>query len=222
MVPCVTWSLLELARRPDLAERLATSVSRYNPSSGAIYNVHDVTNTPSMKSLLMETVRLRTAPIEVLLKHKGVALDDNWKVRKDIPVIAFVHQVALDSQESRKLLSNMAKKPLEEYWPERYLEQSKSLKPESNSAETPHGVVGFDMQNSSLGRGRLPLLGHEYFPAAHAATMAIFLNDFELQLCDPELFDAVLPPARELAFGILKPLDKVEARIRKRTTSNTK
>jgi hypothetical protein len=116
----------------------------------------------------------------------------------------------------------MAKKPLEEYWPERYLEQSKSRKPESSFAEALHGVVGFDMQDPYFDRGRSPLLGHEYFPAAHAATMAIFLNDFELQLCDPELFDAVLPPARELAFGILKPLDKVEARIRKRTTSNTK
>jgi hypothetical protein len=115
---------------------------------------------------------LRTAPMEVHIKHKGLTLDDNWRVPKDVPIITFLHDL--------------------------------------------------DSEHSDVGRGQTPLLGIDYFPATHAATMAIFLNEFEFQLCDPDLFDAVLPPAREIAFGILKPLDKVEFRIRKRTTSDTR
>ncbi|KAF1918443.1 putative cytochrome-like protein P450 [Ampelomyces quisqualis] len=222
LVPCVTWSLLELARRPEFAKRLTISVSRYSPSSGATYNINDITNMPFMESLLAETVRLRTAPIEVYITHKGLVLDDNWRVLKEVPIVTLLHDLALHSQESTNLQSKTVGKPLEEFWPERFSQKSKSNKLESNSEGGLRDVAGLDRQDSNFDRGQPPLLGREYLPAAHAATMAIFLNEFELQLCDPELFDAALPPPRELAFGILKPVDKVEVRIRKRNTSSTK
>jgi hypothetical protein len=39
-----------------------------------------------------------------------------------------------------------------------------------------------------------------------------------VQLCDEDQLDAALPPVNELAFGTVKPLEKIAVRIRKRRT----
>jgi hypothetical protein len=61
------------------------------------------------------------------------------------------------------------------------------------------------------------VLGPAYAKAIHAATLAVLLNDFEVQLCDTELFDQDLPPPRSVAFGVIKPMGEVAVRIRKRS-----
>lgn len=59
-------------------------------------------------------------------------------------------------------------------------------------------------------------LGREYIKAVQAATLAVFLTEFEMQLCDPEALDATIPLVDESAYGAVEPLEKVAVRIRKR------
>ena len=59
-------------------------------------------------------------------------------------------------------------------------------------------------------------LGREYADAIQAATLAVFLTEFELELSDPEVIDAAVPAAREVAYGQVKPLERIAVRIKKR------
>jgi hypothetical protein len=58
--------------------------------------------------------------------------------------------------------------------------------------------------------------GSEFAMAMQTATLAVVLNEFEVQLCEPERVEAVIPPVRERSYGAVKPLDKIEVRVRKR------
>jgi hypothetical protein len=149
-------------------------------------------------------------------------LDDHWVIPRDTSIIALSHDLALSAEAWAKARSRTVERPLEEFWPERYLLHkragSKSVLHSAQSGVS-FSLVGLEPLNMGLGFGGQPILGSEHARAIHAATLAVLLNEFEIQLCDAELFDAVLPPARELAFGMLKPLDKVDVRIKKRVTS---
>ena len=40
--------------------------------------------------------------------------------------------------------------------------------------------------------------------------------EFELELCDPEATDEAMPPLGEMAYGAVKPVEKIAVRLRKR------
>jgi hypothetical protein len=219
IIPCVIWSLLEVIRRPQLAESMTANISRYSPSRDASYNVEDLTKLPPMRSLLAETIRLRTGAIHVQINRQSLVLDDHWVVPSDTSIIAFSHDLALNTEAWSKARPRTVETPLEEFWPERYLLHKRAgYRSASHSAQSgvSFSLDGLEPLNMGLGLGSQPILGSDHAKAIHATTLAVLLNEFEMQLCDAELFDAVLPPAREVAFGILKPLDKVAVRIKKR------
>ena len=222
MVPCVFWTLVELHRRPQFVKALVASIDRYSPSQGATYNIHDITNLPLVDSIFAETVRLRMASIAVHTQGKTLQLDDHWIVPKDTPIVVFSHDISLNSEAWANARSRTVEKPLEEYWAERFLvsgrtESKASQRGQRNDAS----ALSFDMEgleslNINIGNGQQPVLGHDYMRAVHAASLAVLVNEFEVQLCDPEIFDVVVPPVREMAYGILKPVEKIAVRIRKR------
>jgi cytochrome P450 len=220
IIPCVTWSVLEIARRRQLAEQLTASISRHSLSKSATYNIRDITELGLMKSLLAETVRLRTAAIEVHKSQQDLRLSNEWTVPKDNPIITLWHDVALNTKAWGKARSRTIEQPLENFWPERFLlydHKGSRSAPTTSQSSSSFSMDGLESLHIRAGSGHQPLLGSEYASMMHAATLAILLNEFEVQLCEDEYFDAVLPPARELSFGMLQPLDKVALRIRKQT-----
>nr|GFD58091.1 hypothetical protein [Tanacetum cinerariifolium] len=58
--------------------------------------------------------------------------------------------------------------------------------------------------------------GSRFISALQVATLAVLFAEFDIQLCDTDEVDAVLPAVGEFAFGTVKPLDKIAVRIRKR------
>jgi hypothetical protein len=225
MVPCIIWSLLEVTRGPQFANELITGLSSYSPSHDATYNVQDIAGMPLMESLLAETVRLRTAAIEVLNSKTSFALDEHWTVPADTCIVAMSHELALCTNAWGNARAQTIVRPLEEFWPERFLVQGNSdpgletKVQRSNVRKLSFSMEGLNSLNITMGCGQRPMLGREHLKQIHAATMAVLFNEFEIQLCDPELFDVALPPVREAAFGMLRPLEKIAIRIRKRSTS---
>ena len=225
IVPCLVWSLLEVVRRPELADKLVAEISRYRPSHDATYNVQDIAGLSLIESILAETVRIRTATIEVLNNSRELVLDDHWTVPTNSRIITFSHNVALDTSAWADARSQTVEKPLEEYWPERFLLQEKSASRYGTKGQGRNiGATSFSMEDLesvsiALGGAQSPVLGRGYTRAVHAATMAVLFSEFDMQLCDTEYFDAAISAGRETAFGMLRPLDKVAIRIRKRGTN---
>jgi len=223
MVPCIIWSLLEVARAPEFADEFTTGLSHYSPSHGATYNIQDLVGMPLMESLLAETMRLRIAAIEGFHTQKTLALDEHWTVPADTHIIAVSHDMALNTKAWESVRARTVEKPLASFWPKRFLVgEHSSSKPGTkgrSAGVNTFSMAGLEPLNMTLGSGQPPILGRDYLRTIHAMTIAVLFNEFEIQLCDHELFDAVLPPAHETAFGVLRPLEKVAIRIKKRTAS---
>jgi hypothetical protein len=221
----MTWSLLEVTKRPQFANELTLGLSHYSPSQGATYNIQEIVGMPLMESLLAETIRLRTAAIEALNSQTSLTLDEHWTVPADTRIVAMSHDMALHTNAWANARARTVKRPLEIFWPERFLvEDHSSVGLDTKGHRCNIGEITFSMEgleplNITLGSGRPPILGRELTRAIHATTMAVLLNEFEIQLCDAELFDAVLPQMQEAAFGMLRPIDKIAIRIRKRSAS---
>jgi hypothetical protein len=184
-------------------------------SKNATYNIREITDLGIMRSLLAETVRLRTAPIGIHKNDQDLRLSNEWAAPKDKPIVTLWHDVALNTKAWKGARSRTIEKPLEDFWPERFLLQSQKGSRSASSSSQSFSMDGLESLNISTSKDHQALLGKEYASMMHAATLAVLLNEFEIQLCEDEYFDAVLPPARELSFGMLKPLDKVALRIKK-------
>ncbi|KAH7068193.1 cytochrome P450 [Paraphoma chrysanthemicola] len=223
LVSCTLWTMLEIMRREQLAKQLATSVTRYSPSQGATWNIYDLTNIPIMDSLLAESFRLRTAMVVAHIDHQNLQLDEHWTVPRDTPAILLSQDVALNTKAWAEIRPQTVEKSLDLYWAERYLVPNRAASKASQRGQRNDvGGTAFSMEgleHLNVGFSQQYLLGHDYFRTMHAATLAILFNEFELQLCDPELFDELLPPGRAVAFGTLKPMEQIEVRIRKRKST---
>ncbi|KAH7380301.1 cytochrome P450 [Phaeosphaeria sp. MPI-PUGE-AT-0046c] len=219
LVPCIIWSILEISHRPKVAKQLTADVSRYSPSRGATYNVREIINLRLMRSIQDETHRLRTATLFAHIETQDLVLDKTWTAPGGVPILAFTQSVALNTGTWREAQPHVLKRPLHEFWPERFLMRERvNVKSSSGvvASEASSNVGSIEPMDIKLLDGCQRVLGKAYANAMYAATLAVLSNDFELQICDAELFEQSLPPPGTMAFGILKPLGEVALRIRKR------
>jgi len=175
-----------------------------------------------MDSLLTETTRLRLASLTVRTTSDHLEIGDQWTVPKDTYILIFSHDTALNTEAWAKARPHSVDKPLEQYWAERFIILDRSSSKASQRGQRNDiGSISFNLEgleslNMNVGDFQQYLLGRAYVKAVHAATLAVVLHEFELQFCEPDLFDAVAPPVHEKAFGMLKPLGEIAVRIRKR------
>jgi hypothetical protein len=220
-VTAVIWSLVEVLRRPHLAKGLISNVERYSPSHGAAYNIQAIVDSPLIESLLAETSRLRTASIMVHTNDKSLEIDNDWTAPSNTRILIFPHDLSLNTAAWATARPRTIEKPLEEYWAERFLVTDGSRsKASQRGLRNDSGALSFSMDgleslNLNISRSVTPFLGHEYARSTRAMTLAVLLHKFELQLCDSDLFDAAVPPVRDMAFGTIRPLEKIALRLRK-------
>jgi hypothetical protein len=224
-VSAVIWSLVEVLRRPQLAKGLISNVDRYSPSHGAAYNMQAIVDSPLIDSLLAETSRLHTASIIVHTTNKSLEIDNDWTAPRNTRIMIFPHDLSLNTAAWAKARPRTIERPLEEYWAERFLvaEGSRSKASQrglrNNSGALSFSIDGLESLNLNIAPSVTPFLGTDYAHSTQAMTLAVLLHKFELQLCDPDLFDAAVPPVRDMAFGTIRPLEKIALRIRKRSGS---
>ncbi|KAI4704384.1 hypothetical protein J4E81_001450 [Alternaria sp. BMP 2799] len=149
-----------------------------------------------------------------------------WTLPRNCTGISFSRDLALNTKVWAKARPRTVEKPLEEFWAERFLtpEKDTSKAHGQRKSRSSMNEARFDTQDLEL---LVPAIGDEmafdpashYFRAMQAATMAVLVNEFEIQLCDPDLIDAAMPELRESAFGLVQPKEKIAVRIRKRKAS---
>jgi cytochrome P450 len=220
LVSSTCWTLLEVLRAPALAEQLSAATARHCPPSSSTYSIPDLVKIPLLASLHTEVKRLRTSTAAVRKNDSSeTKLDSHWTLPRGTPALYFSHDISLDTDRWAKARPRAVDKPLEEFWAERFLvpdgkaSRSKRL---NGTTSGSFSVEGLETLTAVFDDGASTCAGSEFAMAMQTATLAVVLNEFEVQLCEPERAKAVIPPVRERSYGAVKPLDKIEVRVRKR------
>lgn len=218
--------MIELLRKPYLAGHVTNIVSEHKPTKAAACDVNRILARPLFQSLQAEVSRLRIAQYMICTNPTAkVAVDSEWTLSKDSNAISFSQDYALNTKLWAKARPHTVEKPLEEFWAERFLVLDKDTSNAQGQRKSRGSMneARFDVQNLEL---LVPAvddkqafgLASDYIRSMQAATLAVLLSEFEMQLCDPDLIDAAMPELRESAFGQVRPKEKIAVRIRKRRT----
>jgi hypothetical protein len=224
MIPSAIWTIVEILRKTDLAEHLTTIISERRSTTTAVYDINGVAALPLIKSLQAEISRLRIAQYMTCTNETTeVAIDSEWTLPKRCNAISFSHDIAMNTKAWANARPRTVEKPLEEFWAERFLvlsQPSSKMQAQRKSGDRVESGA-FDARNLELlapafaDKQTFGLAG-DYARGMQAATLAVLLSEFEVQLCDPDVIDAAMPELRESAFGQIRPQEKIAVRIRKR------
>lgn len=218
-MPSTFWYIFETLRNPTLSKYLASEIKPLcDPVSGK-YNVAALTSLPILQSMHAEIGRLRMATGAIRTSEvDNFKLDDNWIVAKGTSVMIFSHDLALNTELWVNARPQIVERPLEEFWPDRFIIPEKSAKEGKGQVRTGRfSMEGVGTLHVTFGGGQHLCPGRYLAKAVQAGTLAVLLSEYEVQLSDPESAEQVIPPVREAAYGTVRPLDKVRVRIRKRT-----
>ena len=185
----------------------------------AQYQVATLVAHPAFNSLHQEISRLRIGTC-VYRKNDGstLELDQDWIIPKGADIVMFSQYLALNAEAWARARPRSVAKPLEEFWAERFMTTSdfnnKKQQPLGDNAKPTADTL--DMLNISFGGQSNSRPEQAFVRGIQTGTLAILLNEFELQLSDPEIAEFAIPPLQEVAYGSVKPLDKIRLRIRTR------
>ena len=153
-------------------------------------------------------------------KAHDILLDREYILPKGRSPIAFSHDIALDNKSWAKARPRTVERPLEEFWGGRFLIPDKPKK-RGGFESGEFSLEGLDLLAPAFRGHQNVGLGSEYAQTIQTATLIVLLNEWEIQLCDPEFTDAVMPTMSDKAFGSVMPLQPVAVRIRKRKSNRT-
>ena len=217
--------MIEILRKPHLAEHLASIITEYRVPKLGAYDVNGIAALPLMKSLQEEISRLRVAQyIAYTNDTSDITLDQQSILPKGCTAISFSQDFALNAELWASARPRIVERPLEEFWAERFLlpenrnpkVPSKQRKSKDSIEIGQFSMKGLEQLAPAFGNEHAIGLGRGYTEAMQTATLAVLLSEFEFELCDPDAADAAMPQLREVAFGIVQPQEIVTVRIRKR------
>ncbi|KAF2643967.1 putative cytochrome-like protein P450 [Massarina eburnea CBS 473.64] len=223
IMPSTFWSIVETLRNPALAKFLAAEMDQYHDTKKDTYDIAAITELPNLQSLHTEIKRLRTATRLIHLNQDTcLQLDEIWTAPTGLSIINFSHDIGLNTALWTKASPRTVSRPLEEFWPDRFIIPDKSAstkryrKGRDSVTTGAFSLDGVELLHDALGFANYSESERTFATAIQTATLAILLTEFEVELCDSEATEELLPPVREMAFGTVKPMDKIAIRIRKR------
>ncbi|CBX98775.1 similar to putative cytochrome P450 [Plenodomus lingam JN3] len=222
VVPPSFWSLIEILRDDSLTKRLTPEIAKFHASNSGEYDVTGLTRLPFLQAIQKETQRLHVANCLVRTLDSDCELDVNWQLPKGASAVAFSHDLAMNTPVWTSAVPQSVQQALTQFWPGRFLVPDRTALARQ-SQQRRHESGRFTMQGLEQifalfeSDQDAALLGEELAHAFRAATLAVFLTEFELQLCEVEVVQGEeLPPVPQLAFGRLGFHEKMAVRIRKR------
>lgn len=219
VVPSALWHVMEALRNAALMKKLTTEVDACCKPCKGHYPIAQLTMVQIFRAMNAEVTRLRTASCTIR-KNEGTRfkLDDEWCVPKGVSVMISSRDLALNKRIWSRRCPEM-EEPLERFSPERYLSADKPTRSRRKGAPTHTGqfsTEGIDDLLVAFGAGSHACPGRQFARAVQAATLAILLGEYDIQLSDPDSVEELMPPAGGLIYGTIKPLGPVRMRLRKR------
>ncbi|KAF2271483.1 cytochrome P450 [Westerdykella ornata] len=219
--PLAFWSIVELLRDPALLRSFASLVERSYDARTGLYDVVQLTSNPLMQSMHAEVSRLRTSSHVVLHNREGdFDLDENWTIPKGSFVAIPSRQLALNTTLWCKARPQAVKVPLEKFWAERFLTHDNGAKAIEKAASAGgFGLEGVEpLMMTTYGSGPHACPGQELAKAIEVGSLAVFLNEYEIQLSDAdEAEERIRQHTQKDDSGCKKPPRNVRMRLRIRT-----
>jgi cytochrome P450 len=197
----------------------------HNVKSGT-FDVSAINSIPIIQSIQTEIGRLRIGTVVARTSIADVMLDDSWTVPKGQSITIFNHDISHNTEMWEKVRPRALAKPLHEFFAERFLIPNKSTSvSESSSGKIPdrsdmwkgkYSTEGLSSLLLTFGGGQSLCPGRFFVKATQAGTLAVLLSEFEMEFSDSRTTERVLPLPMQVAYGPIKPLERISLRIRRR------
>lgn len=214
MLSSTFWMITETLRKTHLDRNMSSVIRQHLSPITHKYDILGLSQEPLVNSFQTEISRMRTSSCTSRTNEiDNYPLDKTWSLRKGDKVALFSHVFSLDAKAWKKFQPQSLGRSLEEFSAERFLVSQRRSKSATPSETSEPGFMG-TLVTKLTTCDQYP--GPHFMTALKLATVSVMLAEFEIQVCDSEHVDAALPSLDILAYGTVKPTDKVAVRIRKR------
>ncbi|KAF2995387.1 hypothetical protein E8E13_004254 [Curvularia kusanoi] len=209
LVPVTFWFLYEVLRDQNLHQRVLKELQQYQGTDPSAIDFAHLATSPFLQSLHSESIRFYTRnAVAREVTAPIFQLDDRYVVEKGTPVLIPSAFAARYTSEWARTRPQAVKRPLTEFWPERF------LTPDAKGAR--YSDVGLSGNWTSFGGGEHKCPGRFFARDIALVTLAIFLGKYEIEVVDPQGARKFDPVWNEIAFGTMVPKGPIAARMRRR------
>ncbi|KAF3037413.1 hypothetical protein E8E11_005198 [Didymella keratinophila] len=208
-IPVTFWLLYEVLRDPALHKKVLDELQRYSATDPEKTNFAHLATSPFLQSLHSEATRFYARNgVTREVVAPVFQLDDHYAVEKGTTVLILTGHTARFTQEWARSRPHAIKRPLTEFWPERF------LVPDGKSER--YNESGLSGNWTSFGGGEHRCPGRFFARDIALVTLTMFLGKYEVKIVNPEGARKFDPVWNEIAFGTMVPKGKIAARIRRR------
>lgn len=216
MVPVTFWFLYETLRNPSLCSRATSELSKHRDPASGTYDFAQLAATPFLQSLYAEAARKYSASLVARQVVSPIfALDERYVIKQGTTVLIPSKYAGQYTAAWASVRPALVKKPLSEFWGERFLVPGAGGKERFSDA----GLAG---NWTSFGGGEHKCPGRFFARDIGIVTLSVLLGEFEVEVIDSEAARKLDPVHRAEAFGTMRPRGKVAARVRRRYTREVK
>lgn len=207
-IPVTFWFLYEILRNHALHQKVLAELTHERSTSQAV-DFAQLATSPFLQSLHSEATRCysRNATVRVVVAPV-YALDDRYVIKKGTTVLVPNIYTGRFTSEWARTHPQAVQQPLAEFWPERFLV--------ADGKGERYSDAGLSGKWTTFGGGEHKCPGRFFARDIALVSLAVFLQDYELELVDAEGSRRFDPVWNEVAFGTMKPTGKIAARLRKR------
>ncbi|KAI4639562.1 uncharacterized protein J4E78_010889 [Alternaria triticimaculans] len=227
-VPVTFWYLFETLRNPDLQQRVLSEMQSHVHEKTKAYNFMQLTSRPLFQSLHAETTRMYSSNLAVReVTSETWKLDGKYTVPKGTQVFISHKFAGQFTKGWKSIRPQTVAKPLDTFWPERYLVNTSTSPSTSTPTSTPtpsnktdnrskFSDAGLSGSWTSFGGGEHKCPGRHFARNIGIVTLAVLMGVFEIEVNDLEGARRLDPGNKRKAFGTMRPRERIAGRVRRR------
>ncbi|THC96030.1 hypothetical protein EYZ11_004490 [Aspergillus tanneri] len=210
-VRAVFWYIFESLKDLDLQKCLKVELQDCLKPDAGDFDVAKFSTKPLLQSTYAEVLRLRvTTTMTRTNENADFKLGPDYTISKNMTMTIFSSITAHNKEAWGAMRPESVTKPLEEFWPERFLVQKYNNK---NPAFSVEGLTECWMP---YGGGQRMCPGRHFAKNEIIGTLGLLLDLFECELVDIQEAQRVKADKRWVPYGTLPPTRKVAVRMRRR------
>ncbi|KAF2821001.1 cytochrome P450, partial [Ophiobolus disseminans] len=224
-VPAIFWYITEALKDPKLQERLISEAITCRKEDGS-FDVTALATKPLLQSTYAEVLRLRVAITMIRNNEYASTNLGPYTVPKQTPMAMFSRMAALN-RDGWAIRPKTLDRPLEDFWPERFLvhpEETESAS-DTNALPPPLTTEASEFSLDGLAGCWIPFGGGQRMcPGRHFAkheilgTFSVLLNKFEIEVMSTTEARDLQPDLNWVPYGGLPPAGKLRVRMRRRVS----
>ncbi|KAJ4344266.1 hypothetical protein N0V95_006209 [Ascochyta clinopodiicola] len=212
LVPVTFWLCYETLCCPTLQDRVISELKAARDPASQQHDFSQLSVTPFLQSLYVETTRKYGSTIPARrVVAPSFALDDKYVVPQGTTIIMPTKYTGRYTPGWAQVRPSLVEQPLDRFWPERFLIDKATEKERFSDA----GLAG---NLTSFGGGAHTCPGKFWARNIGMVMLAVFIEEFEVEILDIQEARKLDPVWNESAFGSMRPTGKIAARIRKRVS----